>query len=90
MNSVITQLRITQAGDGVVFVQPLLRLGSGLHVPLQEWSLQAAGNLLGQLGFTGARFALDQDGAAQCDCRVNCGGEVFGGNIPVGAGESLV
>ena len=47
----IAELAVAQAGDGVVFVQALLRLGGGLDVPLDEgqprdWATSCARTVL--------------------------------------------
>ncbi len=51
---------------------------------------EAAGDFLGQLGLAGAGLALDQDGPAQGDRRVDGGHQVLGGDVAVGAGEACI
>ena len=77
----IAQLAVAQAVYRVVFVQPLLGLGGGFDVPLQEWQAQRLGGLFGQHGFAGARFALDQQGALQLDGGIDGQHQIGGGDV---------
>ena len=61
----IAELRIAQARDGIVLVQPLLRLGGGLDVPLEQRLANDRGDFRGQQRLAGAGFALDQQRARQ-------------------------
>jgi hypothetical protein len=45
MDPLIAQLAVAQAGDRVVFVQALLRLGGGLDVPFDQRRAQRLGDL---------------------------------------------
>jgi hypothetical protein len=66
MNALVAELAVAQAADGVVFVEPLLRLGGRLDVPFDQVDPErSGGDLAGELGLAGAGFALDQQRALQ-------------------------
>ncbi len=88
MHARIAKLPVAQAGDRVVFVKPLLRLGGGLDVPLDQRHAQGLGDFMGQHGLAGAGFALDQQRPLQGDGGVDGDFEVAGGDIAVGALEA--
>jgi len=81
------KLRITQPADRVVFVEALVGLGGGLDVPGDEFGAEGFGQLLGQHGLAGARFALYQQGALQGDGGVDREFQVVGGDVGLGAFE---
>ncbi|MNQ71277.1 hypothetical protein D3C85_859400 [compost metagenome] len=81
------QLGIAQAAHGVVFVQALVRLGGGLDVPGDQPSAESRGQLLGQHGLAGTRFALDQQRTLQGDGGVHREFQVVGGDVGLGAFE---
>jgi hypothetical protein len=60
VNARVAQLRIAQARDRVVLVEPVLRLAGRLDVPLEERRAERVGNLLGKLRLAGAGLALDE------------------------------
>jgi hypothetical protein len=88
VHSRIAQLRIAQPRHRVVLVQPLLGLGGGLDVPLQERPVQGEGDFLGQLGLTGARLALHQQGPAQGDGGVHRHHQIVGGDVLLGPAKT--
>jgi hypothetical protein len=63
--------------DGVVFVEPLLRLGGRLDVPFDQRQAERAGDLARQLGLAGAGLALDQQRDAPADGGVDRNGQVL-------------
>ena len=67
----VAQLGIAQPRDGIVFIQPLLGLAGGFHVPLEQRPAERAGHFLGQQGLAGAGFTLDQQGTLQRDRRIH-------------------
>ena len=77
----ISQLRVTQAADGVVFIQTLLCLGGGFDVPLQQWHFERTGDFLGQHGFASARLAFDQEWPLKGDGRVDGQHQILGRDI---------
>ena len=87
MHPRIAQLAVAQPADGVVFVQPLLRLGGGLDVPFHQRQAQAGRHLAGQFGLAGAGFALDQQRPLQRHRRVHCNHKGRIGDITLGRGE---
>jgi hypothetical protein len=84
----VAELRIAQARHRVVFVQPLLRLGRRLDVPLQQRPPERARNLLGQHRLAGAGLALDEQRTLERDRRVHREHQVGGGDVGVGAFEA--
>ncbi|MNL41679.1 hypothetical protein D3C87_1641010 [compost metagenome] len=84
----VTQLRVAQARNSVVFVQALMRLGGGLDVPLQQRPAQRARHFFRQHGLAGARLALDQQRALQSQGRVDGQFQVVGGDVRVGPVEA--
>ena len=65
VHATISKLRIAQPRHSIVFVQALLRLGGGFHVPFVDRLVQRAGDLFRQQGLAGAGFAFDQQRALQ-------------------------
>ena len=84
----ISELRVAQARHRVVFVQPLLRLGRRLDVPLHEWTANRARDFLGEHGLAGTRLALDQQRPLQGDRGVDREHQVGRGDVGVGAFEA--
>jgi hypothetical protein len=62
----LAKLRVTQARDGIVFVETLLRLGRRLDMPLEQRQSERGGDFLGQHGLPGPRLTLISSGR----CRV--------------------
>ena len=54
-------------------------------MPLEQRHAQRGGDLLGELGLAGTRFALYQQRAAEGDGSIDRQGEVVGRNIGAGA-----
>ncbi|MNR25049.1 hypothetical protein D3C85_1421720 [compost metagenome] len=81
------ELRIAQAADRVVLVQALVGLGGGLDVPGDQLGAKGFGQLLGEHGLAGARFALDQQRPLQGDGGVDRQLQVIGGDVGLGAFE---
>jgi len=81
------QLRVTQAAHRIVFVEALVRLGGGFDVPGDELGAEGFGQLLGEHGLAGARFALDQQRTLQGDGGVDGELEVVGGDVRLGTFE---
>ena len=77
----VGHLAVAQTTHRVIFIQALLRLGGGLHVPLQQRHAQRLRHFFGQHGFAGARFALDQQGPLQGDGGVHRQHQVLRGNV---------
>ena len=77
----IAQLAVAQAADGVVFVEALLRLRGGFHMPLDQWQTKAGRDLSRQFGLARAGFALHQQRAFQRYGGVYGKGQVVGGHI---------
>ncbi len=77
MDPLITELRITQAGYGIILVQPLMGLGGRLDMPLIEWHSQCLCDFLCQHGLAGAWLPLDQEGATQGYSSIDCQIEVI-------------
>ena len=84
----IAELRISQPRDCVVLIQSLLRLAGGFDVPLQQRPVQRECDLLRQLGFAGARLALDQQRTLQDDRRVDGQAQILGGDVTFGTAET--
>ena len=60
MDAIVTELAVAQTGDGVIFVKPLGGLGGRLYMPFDQRQAERSGDLVGQHGLAGTRFALDQ------------------------------
>ena len=85
----VAELRVAQARDRVVFVEALLRLAGGLHMPLEDRPAERARDLERELGLAGAGFALDQQRSAERDRGVDRHLEVGRGDVAVGAAETV-
>ena len=86
----VAELRVAQPRHGVVFVEPLLRLGRGLDVPLEQRPADRARHLLGQQRLAGAGLALDEQRTLERDRSVHGELEVVGGDVGFGALEAHV
>ena len=84
----VAELAVAQPRNGVIFVEPLQRLGGGLHVPLDERRLDCLGDLGREHRLAGAGLALDQERALQGDRGVNRDLEVCVRHIALGAFET--
>ena len=84
----VAELRVAQARDRVVLVEPLLRLRCRLDVPDEQRRAQALGDLLGQHGLAGAGLALHQERAFEDDGGVDGRGQVGGRDVGLGAGKA--
>jgi hypothetical protein len=80
-DAAVAQLRIAQAGDGVVFVKSLLRFRRRLDVPLVERSAERAGDLLGKERLARTRLPFDQQRAREGERRVDRELQVVGRNV---------
>lgn len=81
------QLRVAQTAHRVVLVEALVGLGGGLDVPGDQPGAEGFGQLLGEHGLAGARFALHQQRPLQGDGGVDRELEVVGGDVGLGAFE---
>ena len=89
MHPRIAQLPVAQTGNGVVFVEPLLRLGGRFDVPLDQRPAERAGDLMGEDGLAGPWLALHQQGPFQSDGGIDrhfqvASGDVFFGTLEPG------
>jgi hypothetical protein len=89
VHALVAELAVAQPADGVVFVEPLLRAGGRLHVPLDQRQAERLGDLAGQFGLAGAGLALDQQRPLQRDRGIDRDGQVVGRHIGVGAGDRV-
>ncbi len=85
MHALVAELAVAQAGNGVVFVEALLRLGGGLDVPFDQRGPHRLGDFVGQNGLAGAGFAFDQQRTPQQHGGVDGHLEIIGGDIVAGA-----
>ncbi len=81
MNALVTELAIAQTGNGVIFIQALLRLGGRFHVPFDQGRIDGLCDLMRKDRLAGTRFALDQKRTAQRHRGVDRHLEIFGGDI---------
>ncbi len=88
VHPLVAQLRVAQARNGVVLVESLLRLRGGLDVPLEQRTVERAGDLLCKLGFAGAGLAFDEERPCERDGRVDGHHQVVRGDVAVRAGET--
>ncbi len=77
----VAELRIAQARDGVVFVEPLLGAGRRLDVPGDQRRAERVGDLLGEQRLAGAGLALDQQRPLEADRRIDRGLQFVAGDI---------
>ena len=77
----ISELRIPQTRDGVVFVQPLERLGRRLDMPLDQRPMQRSRDLHREQGLAGARFALHQEWTLQRHRRIDREHQIGGRDV---------
>ena len=84
MHPRLAQLAIAQAGDGIIFVQALGCFGGGFDMPFHQLHPQTGRNLPCQFGFSGARFALNQQGPPQGHSRVDGKGQIVRDHIACG------
>ena len=88
VDACVAELAVAKPRDRVIFVEALMRLGGGLHVPLDQRRAGRLRDLVGEHGLAGAGLALDQQRAAQRHGGVDRHLEVVGRDIGVGAGEA--
>ena len=81
LDLLVAQLRVAQARHRVVFIQPLLGLGGGLDVPLQQGKIQGACHFLGQHGFARTGLAFDQQRPLQGGRGIDCQHQIRGGDV---------
>ena len=63
----VSELRVAEPRNGVVFVKPLLGAGRGLDVPFEYGEPEGARDLSGKVRLAGARLALDKKRPFQRD-----------------------
>ena len=85
VDALVAQLAVAQTGDGVIFIQALMRLGRRFDVPFDQRRAQRGRNLLRQPGLAGARLPLHQQRAAQQHRGIDRDLQVVGGDIILGA-----
>ncbi len=83
----VTQLAISKAADGIVFIKALLRLGGGFDVPFDHRQAKCGTHLSGKFCLAGARLTFDQQGPLKGHSGVNCDGQIVGCHVTVGASE---
>jgi len=84
----LAELRVAQAGYGIVFIQALLRLGGRLDVPLKQRQPECGSDFLGQHGLAGTRLAFDEQRPLQGDRRIDGKRQVAGGDVTLGTGKA--
>ena len=60
VNTIVTELRITQARYRVIFIEALLGFSGRLDVPSDDGHVQRLGHFLGKHGLTGAWLPLNE------------------------------
>ena len=60
VNPLVTELRISEARDGVVFVEAVLCLGRRLYMPFDEGSRDRVRDLYREHGLPGSGLTLHQ------------------------------
>ena len=85
VDAFIAQLAVAQAGNGIIFIQALMRFGRGLNVPGDQRGIERLGYFFCQHGFTSARFTLHEKGASQRSSGIHCDLQVVSGDIGLGA-----
>jgi len=89
VDPLVAKLAIAQPSDCVVLVKALVRLGGGLHVPLDQRGVDGLGYLVGENRLAGARLTLDQQRPAEGHRSVDRNLEVLGRDVIAGALETL-
>src|SRR5262249_2666623 len=75
--------------DGVVDVEPLLRLGRRLDVPAEELHLERLGDVVGEEGLSGAGLAAEEERPLEREGDVHRVTKTFGGDVRVRALEPI-
>ena len=88
VDALVAELAVAQAGDRVIFVQALLRLGGRFDVPLDQRRIDRLGDFIGQHGLAGAGLALDEQRAAQRHRGVDRDLQIVGRDIALGTFEA--
>ena len=81
----VAQLPVAQAGDGVIFVQALMRLGRRFDVPFDQRRVERLRDFLRQHRLARARLPLHQQRAAQQHRGIDRDLQVIGRDIILGA-----
>src|SRR6185437_2491939 len=85
LDPAIAELAVAQAGDGVVLVEALLRLGGRLDVPFDQRRAERLGDFVREDGLAGARLALDQQRALQGDRGIDRHAQVVTCDVGIGS-----
>src|SRR3954468_19934953 len=84
----VAELTVAEARDGVVLVEPLLRLRGRLDVPGQERRAERLRNLLGEHGLAGAGLALHEQRPLEDDRGLDRDLQILGSDVGFGAVEA--
>jgi len=82
----LTELAVVEALDGVVHIQPVLRLGRRLDAPGDEPQAEALGDALREHRLARAGLPLDEEGATELDGDVHGLHELGRGDVVARAG----
>ena len=88
VDALVAELAVAQARHRIVLVEALLRLRRRFDMPGDQVSGDAARDLVGEDSLAGARFALDEQRALECDRGVDRDLQVLRRHIGVGALET--
>ena len=89
VDSLVAELTVAQARHRIIFVQALLRLGGGFHVPLDKRRASRLGNFISEYGFAGAGLTLYQQRPPQHNGGVDRDLQIIGRDIALRAFETL-
>ena len=88
VDALVAELAVAQAGDRVIFVKSLMRLGRRFDVPFDQRGVGGAGDFMREDGLAGAGLALDEERPPQRHRRIDRNLQVVGGHIIAGAFET--
>jgi hypothetical protein len=77
VDPLVTKLAVAQTAHRIVLVKPLLGFGRRLHRPFDQFKAEALGDLAGQFGLAGARFAFHQKRPLEPDCCIDRNREIL-------------
>ena len=84
VDAFVAELAVTKAGDRVIFIQALMRLGGRLDIPLDQRRAHRLGDFIGQNRLAGTGLALDKKRAPERHGSVDSNLQIIGCNIVFG------
>src|SRR5271165_5515252 len=89
VHPLVPELAVAKPGDGVVFVESLLRLSRRFNMPSDQVLADPTRDLMGQNSFAGTGLAFDEERALECDRGVDRDAQILRRYVTVRALETL-